>query len=317
MNDLPSEVELSTASVQGRPSQRLMVVLRAPGCQYALRTGGCSVCGYQHLTTGGARVSTEELVQQLDVALDRYADQLHKVEQLDIFCSGSFFHDDEIQPEARRELLRRASRVPSVRVVMVESRPELITDHVLEEAQAALTGPSLEVGIGLESANDTIRQERIRKGFTLSTFEQAARKLADHGVQLLVYVLLKPLGTGEEEAIEDALATARYLARLARELELIVRVALEPTFVVKGTPLHEELSAGRYTPPSLWSVLQAVRKMSQLLPVHVGLSSEGLPTELVPSGCPLCTGPIHQALAGFNQHQDRKLLADLQCPCQT
>jgi radical SAM enzyme (TIGR01210 family) len=316
----PAGVELCGANVRGRPADRLMVILRAPGCIYARHTGGCSNCGFAHLTTGGDAVAAEHLSEQLRRALHRHPDRDETILQLDLYCSGSFFCDEEIQPEARDLLLEQAAQLPAVEVVVVESRPEFINEQVLRRSIEALSGPrpiQLEVAIGLETANDHIRQERIKKGFSRRAFEDTARLLAEHGVALVAHVLLKPIGTDEAEALDDVLRTGRYLKSLAKRVSLPARIALEPTFVPEGTPLYEELLAGRYHPPSLWSVVHAASSLlRQGLPVHVGLSSEGLPAAQVPRGCDRCTAKILHALASFNATQDLELLAGLSCTCQ-
>jgi radical SAM enzyme (TIGR01210 family) len=313
----PAQVELSTVRVGGRAARRLMVVLRAPGCGYARRTGGCTNCGFHHLTTGGAPVSTEELAAQLEHALARHAAELDAVGQLDLYCSGSLFSDEEIPPAARARLLARAARLPALARVLVDSRPEFVTEAALAEARAACAPKALEVALGLESADDRIRLERIRKGFSLASFERAARAIAAAGAGLVVYLLLKPLGSGEQEALRDVVASGRYLAALARELGVSVRIALEPVFVVSRTPLWDELVAGRYQPPSLWSVARAVLALAEPgLEVAVGLSDEGLPGQRLPAGCPRCTPLLRAALARWNESGDRAALDALSCPCQ-
>jgi len=318
----PAAVELSRAWVRGQPGQRLMVILRAPGCAYALRSGGCTNCGFHHLTTRGVPVPATKLVAQLQRALDEQATSARGLDELDLFCSGSFFNDGEVPSLARRSLLELCAALPGLRSVVVESRPEYATADALIAARAALGHDRrvlLEVAIGLESANDEIRLRRIHKGFSLSAFEQAATRVAalGEGAGLVVYLLLKPIGTGEEEAVEDVLASGRYLADLAQRLRLGVRVALEPAFVPDGTPLADELRAGRYAPPSLWSALRATAGLRALgLQVHVGLSDEGLPASQVPSGCWECSPLLRAALARFNESQDPACLQLSTCACQ-
>ena len=317
---LPAGVELGAASAGGEAGARLMVILRAPGCVFARRTGGCTNCGFwQHLTSDGDPVSTDDYLAQLAQAMKLNEEALPLVRQLDIFCSGSFLCDGEVPPEAREPLLALAAReLPGLRAVMIESRPEYITPEAISPLVAALPGPVLlEVGMGLESADAVIREQRIKKGFTLEDFAAAARVLADAGAGLAVYLLLKPLGTGDEEAVEDVLASGRYLAGLAHDLSVPLRIALEPTFVPEQTPLYDEMKQGRYTPPSLWDVIHVTRQLASLgLPIHVGLSSEGLPAEQVPSGCPRCTHNLRTALAAFNETQACSALQGLRCPCQ-
>ncbi len=316
----PAGVELDRTSVDGVPGERMMVILRAPGCDFARRTGGCTNCGFwQHLTTDGEPVSSGDLEAQLAAALDRHEAALPGVIELDLFCSGSLLCDLEVPPPARLLLIDLAARrLPGLRAIMIESRPEYITTEVMQPLVEALPAQvRLEVGIGLESADKIIREERIRKGFTLDQYREAAEVLAQSGAALVSYLLLKPMGTAEDEAALDVIKSGRFLAGLARDLGLTSRVALEPTFVPEETELYGEMAAGRYTPPSLWTVLKVAREMSSLgLPVHVGLSSEGLPARQVPSGCPDCTAPLRRALALFNETQDPAVLDAVSCKCQ-
>ena len=315
----PAGTELSRAWIRGRPGTRLMVILRAPGCQYALKTGGCTNCGFLHLTTRGAPVSSEDLVAQMDAALATHADHLEGVHGVDLYCSGSFFCDDEIPASARKRLLGMAvSRLPALRRVMVESRPEYIDADRLEQARAALAPVRLEVGVGLETVDNAVRLHRIKKGFSLHGFEKAAARVAEAGATLVVHLLLKPMGcTSDREAFDDVLDSARYLLDLRRRLNLPLRVALEPTFVPDGTPLYDAWRDGRYAPPSLWTAARAATAMSRLgLAVHVGLCDEGLPTDgRVPGGCPRCTEPLTRALQRFNGDQQPAPLDAQSCPC--
>ena len=314
----PAGVELSPANVDGEPGLRIMVILRAPGCAYALRTGGCTNCGFwHHLTTGGEPVPAEDLVAQLQAALDSHHETLERIVEVDLFCSGSLLADEEVPAAAQVGLVSLCASLPALSRVVVESRPEYVSRATVEPLVTALS-PSparLEVAIGLETADDRLRLERIRKGFTLAQFERAAGVLAYLQLGLGVYLLQKPLGTGEEQAVEDVLASGRYLAGLGRRLSLDLRVALEPTFVPEGTKLYDELVAGRYTPPSLWSVIRVTRGLAAMgHRIHVGLSNEGLPADTVPAGCPTCTDMLRLALARFNETQDVGAL-DVSCGC--
>ncbi len=141
-------------------------------------------------------------------------------------------------------------------------------------------------------------------------------RIAAAGAGLVIYLLLKPIDTGEDEAIADVLTSGRYLQQLSQRLDLPLRIALEPTFVPLATPLHQALLEGRYTPPSLWSVVEVVRELGALMPLHVGLYTEGLPIDNIPRGCDLCTGAIREALEQFKCTQSLPPLAELRCRCQ-
>src|SRR6185503_9984923 len=95
----------------------------------------------------------------------------------------------------------------------------------------------LEIGIGLETADDEIREKGLRKGFTRKAFERAVRILGDTGVDLLTYVMLKPLPMSDEDALSSVVRTAEYVHDVAASRAVRARIALELTFVVGNTSL--------------------------------------------------------------------------------
>jgi radical SAM enzyme (TIGR01210 family) len=292
-----------------------MVILAAPGCAWARASGGCSNCSFPISLAINHPVTTDEYLAQLTQALEQMPAGSDPVE-LDLFVSGSFLNPDEVPPDARQLLVERAARHPRIDSILIETRPEYATDAALSAVVAAAGEVSLEVGIGLESADSEILSQRINKGFTWVDFELAARRVAAAGAGLLTYVLLKPIDTGEAEAVTDAIRTAKKVFNLAGALELPVRIALEPCFVGPGTPLAEAFARGDYRPPWLWSVVEVVQLVAGSGPVQVGLSDEGLQPAQVARNCAHCSPGVRQALADFNLSQDPTALARLDCSCR-
>ena len=315
MNRLPKRVEWIPAQVVGRPGFRLMVILTAPGCAYARTTGGCTNCGFPRNFGTGKPVSTEDYHAQVEAALARIPAHVEAPVEVDLYNSGSYFNPDEVPDLAQPAMVALAAARIEVASLLVESRPEYVTAARLEQALSACRGKPLEVGIGLESAKPDILSRRIHKGYTWEHFTAAARLIASAGVGLLAYVLLKPINTGEREAIEDSVETARRIFTLGQELKCPTRVALEPCFVAPETPLYHAFEQGRYRPPWLWSLVEALSRMAPLGRVVVGLSDEGMNPLQAPHNCEHCTGRFRQALAVFNQTRDLGGLRALSCDC--
>jgi len=310
----PAWVERTPSSVDGAPATRLIFIFRAIGCAWARGPkGGCRNCGFLAMTTRGAPIPAEDLMAQLDSVLDA-GGALDGVGEVDLFNSGSFFSDEEMPAAVRAHALDRLSR-STVRRVLVESRPEYVRAERVRDAIARIGADRLEVGIGLESADDRVREELVRKGFSRVEFERAVAVLGQEGARLLVYVLLKPLGLDEAQAVADAIASARYVFEVARREGVRARVALQPTFVAPGTPLEEQFLAGRYAPPSLWSVVEVVRAVAPLGEITIGTSDEGLSPARVPSGCPECTERLRAAIAAYERTRDLASL-DVTCECR-
>ena len=308
-------VERTPSFIGQTPTTRLIFIYRAMGCAYARRPdGGCTNCGFASLTTGGVPVSEEDLVAQLDAELDQPG-ALTGVGEVDLYNSGSFLCDQEIPPAVRAHALRRLKGT-GVRRILVEGRPEHVSVDKLRAMKALLGDEELEVGMGLESVDDHVREVLVNKGFTRADFEEAVRRMGQTGCRLLSYVLLKPMGVEERAAIEDAVASAAWVHEVARRHGVQARVALQPTFVAPGTVLEKAFEEGRYLPPSLWSVVEVVRRAHPHGELHVGLSDEGLEPRRVPAGCPRCTEPLREALREYNRTRRVDVLDAVTCSCR-
>ena len=311
----PAYVERVASQIAGRPGVRLIVILRAIGCAWARRPdGGCTNCGFLRLSTGGAPVPAADLIAQFDAAIDAPG-ALDGVVEVDLYNSGSFLSDQEIPPAVRAHALGRLGRT-AVRRVLIESRPEHVRADKLTAARALLGERELEVGIGLESCDDHVREVLVNKGFGRPEFERAVATLGHVGARLLAYVLIKPLGLDEAAAVEDAVASARYVFEVAARAGVPARVALEPVYVVPGTALERAYRAGRYAPASLWSVVEVVRRAHPVGELLVGLSEESLEPAASPAGCPRCTAALRAALVCYNATRDLAAFEGLDCPCR-
>lgn len=307
-------VERVPASVNGIPSTRLIFIFRAIGCAHALRPdGGCTPCGFLSMSTAGCPVASEDLIAQFDEAFAQPG-ILDNVTEVNLYNSGSFFADREIPPDVRDHVLTYVGQA-GLRRVLVESRPEHVSADKLRIAKHLLGACELDVGIGLESANDHVRETLINKGFSLDEFERSVQIIGQSGACLLAYVLIKPPGLSEAESIADAVESARYVFETAKKHRVNARVALQPSFVAPGTKVERDFLAGHYAPPNLWSVVSVVRQAHPFGELLVGLSDEGLEPRRMPSGCDSCTNELRAALTEYNRTRNLDALNKVQCNC--
>lgn len=314
----PTSVATTPAWVKGRQGKRLIVILRASGCAYDLRPGGgCRYCGFRRLTTNGSSVTESELVAQFKWAMQQYDFGKEPILELDIFNSGNFLNDLEIPPTARREIIRQTASLTGLSVVVIESRPEYIRAASLEDLHEVLgNGLQLEVGIGLDAYSDHLRQRILRKGVTRKAFESAVSRLAPTATGLLCYVMLKPWSMDDNRASADAVRCAEYAHEVAARFGLSCRIALEPTFVVPGTPLSQLYLEGSYNPPSLWLVKETLERIAKFGAVQVGMWDEGLQPLAVPSASPKYQPILREMFNNFNLTQDIGVLREREsCDC--
>ncbi len=316
----PLAVQRGQAIVDGRPAVRASAILASPGCSWARATGGCTFCGFLELSTRGEAVSVEDYERQAEAIVEAVGAQ--GAGEVDLYNSGSFLADDEIPAQARLAILSRVAAIPGLRRILIEARPGDVTVEKLAPLVAQVPHATLEVGIGLETADDSLRERALKKGFSLAAFESAAGIVHQSGAALLAYVLVKAPGLSEEQALRDAAATLAALAALRDRLSvsgrpLAVRAALEPAFVARGTALEQEHLAGRYALLSLWTVRELVLATHELLPLQVALWDEGLAEGRVASGCAECTPRLREAFERFNAEGGVAALERLEpCACK-
>ena len=136
------------------------MILRTVGCRW----NRCTMCGY---AGEGAPASADDLIIQFESAMEKCSPEVTVVK---IYTSGSFLDSEEMPAGARIEILRRLENA-GIEKLIIETRPEYVTPAGVEECLSHL---QTEFAMGLESANDLIREHLIRKGFLFQDFVRAS-----------------------------------------------------------------------------------------------------------------------------------------------
>ncbi|MCX6579062.1 MAG: archaeosine biosynthesis radical SAM protein RaSEA [Candidatus Aminicenantes bacterium] len=311
----PAFCKISSVNIDGRGSNRLMIVLKTKGCEYAQKTGGgCTVCGF--LNHAEPNITGEEMLDQLDFVLKTF--DLAEVEEIDILTLGSFLNDSEVNPVTRLEIITRLSEISHLKRVSIESRAEYVTVDKIKQIKEILgKGKIMEFAIGLESSNDYLRNKIIKKGLSKQSFEKTVAKVKEAGVHLLTYLLIKPPHVSEKEAITDAVESAAYVFHTAGKIGVSARVAFEPVFVCENTHLETLYLQSQYRLLNLWSVVEVIKKAHDYGCLFIGLSDENLSLERMPHSCTSCGGKIIDAIERFNKSQDISEILDLDCQCKS
>ena len=127
--------------------------------------------------------------------------ELPPVRQVKLYNAGSFFDPAAIPPAEDEEIATLASGLDRV---IVEAHPGFLTGAYAERCLRFRDriGPArLEVAIGLETAHpETLA--RLNKRMTIESFQTASAFLAEHEIDLRVFVLLNPPFLGGDDAIK-------------------------------------------------------------------------------------------------------------------
>lgn len=293
----------------------LFTVFYCMACRYKKCTG-CNL----HMQMSSEHIGYRFLMAQIDYLLKipAVASQLEHIKKLIISNNGSVLDEKTFSSTALIYLVAMANmHMPSLRTFCIESRPEHVEDCELEFISRALKeGDSetrLEIAVGFEAFDDTLRNNLFRKGISKGTFEQFVLRLSKQpNTSIKCYFMLKPApGMTDEEAVRDIHAAIKYLSGVSQRFEVPINLHLNPTFVAKGTELEKAFRDGEYQPPRLIDVVRAALPAStEPISVFLGLFDEGLAVE---GGSFLREEDEHllEPLDEFNVSQDYGILEEI------
>ena len=280
-----------------------VIIFRTRGCSWALNSG-CSMCGYFN-DSMWENVSNNDLLTQFDTAMKSYSGQKF----VKIFTSGSFLDDKEINPNVRKEIFGKL--IETVDKVSVESRPEFITDGKLSEIKEGFKSKTFEVGLGLETASDFIREHCLNKGFTFNDYKKAAKTLKKHNVKLKTYVLIKPPFLTEKESINDAINTVDKIKTITDT------VSFNPTNVQRNTLVNFLWQRKQYRPAWLFSVTEILKESRKITgDVKIKCDIAGGGSIRGAHNCKSCDRKFLNAIAEFSLSQDLNIFNGLDCDCK-
>lgn len=271
----------------GEIGKEFTIILRTRGCDWALGAhGGCSMCGYIK-DANIENVAPTQIKNQFDYALSNKLNEINKDTDnyvLKLFNSGSFLDEGEISENVRRYIYEKIASIGKIKEVVLESRVEYITPDKLIEIKRYLKNKYLEIGIGLETIDDYIRNNYINKGLLFSDFKNAIQICKEHNIGVKAYLLFKPPFLNEQGAIDDCENSIKELIELK-----VNSISINPLNIQKGTFTEFLWFQKRYRPPWYYSLFKCLKR---------SLSQEDLKTVRIlsdPSGAGTKRG-IHNCL---------------------
>lgn len=283
----------------------LVVVLYTKRCQYQ-----CTFCTLPSTSAHGD-VSLTGIRDQMAAALDAAGDQLSDVRQISLGNEGSILDERTLPREQLSYLLRACAALPAVENIILETRPEFATPSLLDELADLAAPKRISLKIGLESADDRIRQRVLGKNMDLQVFERTVYDLGRRGIDLASYVLVKADPRHcDAEGRADAIATCRYLKNLCQTSGIRLTLRVNAMYRAAGSRWAAWAKQSGWTPPSVFDLADVMYAVADAeTPVYAGLSEEGLAT---PDGCMESRGDFQswalRRLEDYNHSGDIALL---------
>ena len=301
--------------------KELTIILKTRGCSWALgEEGGCAMCGY--IKDSACRtVKDSSIISQFDHALAQSKAEIESDSKnyiVKIFNSGSFFDEEEVSPHVRKHICSKLSEIKKVKEVVVESRVEYLDKEILKEFNNNLGPKYLEIGIGLETVDDFIRNVYINKGLQFKDFQSKVQILNKLDIGIRAYLLFKPPFLNEQAAIDDCIQSIQTLKKMK-----IDTISINPVNIQSGSYVEYLWRRGFYRAPWFYSLFEAITSaVSQK-------DLESLRVISDPSGAGSKRG-IHNCLKGncnwtmkdllhefvLSQEIDDLELKETECPCK-
>lgn len=296
------ELKTRYSPVYQKTIQQLTCIIPGGGCVYYRAHKGdvCPFCAFppfSRYVIKGDGYDNYYGVWTLDSVIykEMYLDTVNNNQsynKLAIFNGGSFFPKTEIPLDIQRFVYEDVEARPNIEQLMVEAYPSVITEKRLSEAKEVLQSTDFMVGIGFESQDDRVRNYLLKKRIDKELFEKKIHLMQRLGVQVFIYAFLKAPGLNEGEAVEETLATIKYLYNLG-----VDEIALSCAFVPPGTDLEKKYHASEFRPPWLWSILKIMEEAKKNdWPLSIGGFEDSPPPIAGPSNCDQCDDSINRII---------------------
>lgn len=235
----------------GAVEQTLTAFLTGAECPFT-----CSFCDLWRYTIEGG-TPEGALTRQVTSVLAGARAAHSRLDRLKLYNASNWFDRRAVPPRDSAEIAALASPFAAV---TVESHANTVGAATLEFANR-LDG-RLEVAMGLETIHP-VAAAQLNKRLDLSTFDRAAGFLAEHDIDLRVFVLLGVPYVPAAESVEWAVQSAEYAASRGAAVVSIIPVR-------GGNGELERLAAdGAFVAPTLRELEAALERSLSITPAVV------------------------------------------------
>lgn len=223
-----------------------------PNRDGTLDTRGCIFCS--GVGSGEfAQDRMESIALQITKAKERVAGKIKEGKYIAYFQAFT----NTYAPVSRlRQLYEEAMAQKDVVALSIATRPDCLSTEIIELLVECNRKMPVWVELGLQTIHEDTAQY-IRRGYALSVFDDAVKRLQEAGISVIVHVILGLPG----ESREDMLETVDYVGKSG-----IDGIKLQLLHVIQGTDLEKEYKQGKFQVLELEEYVQLVADCIALLP---------------------------------------------------
>ena len=223
-----------------------------PNRDGTLDTRGCIFCSGAG-SGEFAQDRMESIALQIAKAKEKVAGKIKEGKYIAYFQAFT----NTYAPVSRlRKLYEEAMAQENIVALSIATRPDCLSPEVMRLLMECNQKMPVWVELGLQTIHEDTAQY-IRRGYALSVFDDAVKRLQEAGISVIVHVILGLPG----ESREDMLASVDYVGKSG-----VNGIKLQLLHVIRGTDLEKEYQQGKFQVLKLEEYVQLVADCIALLP---------------------------------------------------
>ncbi len=226
-----------------------------PNRDGTIGTGGCIFC-----SEGGsgefAQPAGTGITAQIEQGKELLSKKIKDGKYIAYFqaYTGTYADTDRL-----RSLYMEAINHPDIVVLSVATRPDCLPDDVLDLLEECNHIKPVWVELGLQTIHPETA-EYIRRGYPLSVYDEALRKLKSRHIEVITHLILGLPG----ESSSDMLSSVKYVCDAGTD-----GIKLQLLHILKNTDLEKEYQSGSIRVLTEDEYIRLLKECLEIIPENV------------------------------------------------
>lgn len=240
--------------------EKLYKLSLSAGCTCPNRDGTLSTRGCIFCSKGGSGDFAESAQGSVHEQIERAKVQVQKKFKGEHYIAYFQSYTNTYGDVKRlSEIFNAAIREDCIRAISIGTRPDCLSDEILNMLIALQAQKPVYVELGLQTIHERTA-EFIRRGYPLSVYDEAVKKLNAVGVRVVTHVILGLPGETREEMLE----TVRYVGESGAQ-----GIKLQLLHVLRGTDLETLYTKGAFQTMTLEEYADLLCDCIEILPPEI------------------------------------------------
>lgn len=277
----------------------LQLTIQTKGCRFSA-CGSCSMCNYGC----GQEPDTDKLLKELSGILEQAKNE--NVQTILLGASGSFLDLQEI-PEQTQDIILKEVFQSGIPQIIIETHYSSVSDAALRRVSSLLPKRRIELEVGLESANQWIREHILNKHIDSAGFEAMISRAHHFQMTVTANLLLGVPFLSEAAQISETLESIRWLLSKKIDYIMVFPLNIHPYTLFQW--LHQK---GMVQPTSLWMAVFLLSKLDDYELNHISMAWYGnrsidygaAQSSVPPQACGVCRDMLLTFFEEFYANRD-------------